>query len=213
MIRTRHVPWVRGLGVAVAWSCTGLGCGVFGITPGTSDHRAAEVSFIGAEPGVPPCPLAGRPVRQPADYAIHGRADNYHSYNARHDLQVHYRRDGFDLLLPAEEGPQRTSFTLIGIGAGGADLLPSGTAVDRAGGGHLEMDHGSFRMVYENTPAGMRHDVVVEERPTGNGPLKARFRIAGDMQAWQPDPDQAVFHRFYAQLMDMVPVLRYSGLK
>lgn len=213
MIRARHVPLIWGLGVAVAWWCTGLGNGGIGITPGTSDHRAAEVSLIGAEPGVPPCLLAGRPVRPPADYAIHGRADGYHSYNARHDLQVHYRRDGFDLLLPAQEGAQRTSFTLIGIGAGGEDLLPSGTAVGRAGGGHLEMDHGSFRMVYRNTPAGMRHDVVVEERPSGNGRLKARFRIAGDMQAWQPRPDEVVFHRFDAQLMDMVPMLRYSGLK
>ena len=68
-------------------------------------------------------------------------------------------------------------------------------------------------MVYENTPDGMRHDLVVKERPGCGGRLEARFLLSGDLQAWQPDPNEVVFHSFDRGAMAMVPALRYNSLK
>ncbi|MBP9081093.1 MAG: FG-GAP repeat protein [Flavobacteriales bacterium] len=149
----------------------------------------------------------------PAGYAITALAGTYRSANAAHGLVVAYRKDGFDLEVPAGAAGRSCGFTLEAIGKGAAAWHINDAAPPVLDGGRLAWDHGSFRMLYTNTPAGMRHDLEVLERPAGEGRLEARFQISGGLQALQARPDEVVFHRFDPQRGELVPMVRYSGLK
>jgi hypothetical protein len=147
-----------------------------------------------------------------ADYEISGSRGAFHSFNVVQGLQVSYSGAGFELSADKENTIHSTSFTLIGIGRGGVEFAPGTALATVADGGRLEIDHGAFQMLYENDHRGMRHDLVVQQEPQGNGPLEARFRLSGDLLAVQMTPDEVVFNAYDAHSKELSPVLHYHGL-
>ena len=214
MFLARRIPWFMGLGVACVWWCLATGFGVVVSGPGTVEHCALQGTCKGADRKGPP-PHAAAPMAPAAGagYAITAHAGTYRSANAAQSLAVTYHKNGFELEVPSGATVHPCAFTLKGIAKGKSGLRTDADASPVLAGGRLVWDHGSFRMVYTNTPAGMRHDVVVLEQPAGEGRLEARFGINGGLLALQPKPDEVVFHRFDPQLGSLVPVVRYSGLK
>lgn len=202
-----------GLGVAFVWGCLSIGFGVVEGRPGTGDHCLPKSTCKGAERTGPPSSVAVpvRPVCE-AGYAITACSGRVHSTNVRHGFQVTYRNSGFDIEVPGTASAAVGTFTLMGIGKGGAELPVKPGAMGTICGERLEWDHGTFRMVYANSSLGMRHDVVVEDRPEGEGRLEARFRLGGNLVVVQPSHNEVVFHRFDPQDVELVPVVRYSGL-
>ncbi len=203
-----------GLGVAFVWWCLAKGFGAEFSRPAAQEHCSTPGTCKGADQQGPP-PQAAAPKGRPAmaGYAIGTGIGNFHSTNAQQGLNVEYRQDGFDLQVPGAAGADHCSFTLQGIGKGGVELHAGTGTEGRVIHNRLEWDHGTFRMLYHNTPEGMRHDLVVWAPPQGDGLLKARFRIGGGLQALQPAADEVVFHQFDPRAMDLVPVVRYNGLK
>ena len=147
------------------------------------------------------------------DYSIQQDGNRHASRNAEQGLAVQYSDAGFELEVGEGISLYRASFLLQGIGCGAAELTPEKQGIVVASGNELNVDHGSFRMVYENGPEGMRHDLVVQRKPAGTGVLEARFRLGGDLLAMQEGPDEMVFHSVDSAVGGCTPRIRYNGLK
>ena len=202
-----------GLGVAAAWWCLALGFGVYCNTPGTEGHWRLERTLAGADQRGLPLHAAAPASSGREDYTIRPVADGFQSHNPGQRLGTCYSGDGFALEVGTGAAMGHASMALLGIGCGARELRPSASPLRQAEGGRLRVDHGSFRMEYENGPQGMRHDVVVKARPEGRGRLAARFQVGGDLQALQTGPGEVVFHRYCPQAMALQPAIRYAGLK
>ena len=201
-------------GRSVAFTLLGFVLG-FGLTANALDHVGhwvEESTDIGADRKGPLNGVAAPMVTPATDYAIHGTPGGFHSLNEAQNMRAMYRGDGFDLAVTKEASVYNTSFSLIGIGRGGVELLPGKSMVEMASDGRLEVDHGTFRMIYTNDRSGMRHDLVVMQEPEGKGPLEARLLLAGDLLALQTTPGEVIFNSFDARSMELSPVLRYNGL-
>lgn len=212
MIRSTDVRC--GLGRSVAFALLGL---VVGFGPTAVDVRQPNHGFDGSTASG--ADLKGLlngvavPMVSPIQgYGISGEKGTYRSFNEAQNLGVNYRVDGFDLTVSNGDVPRRTSFSLVGVGRGDEELVPAAALSEVVEGGRLEVDHGTFRMLYENGPRGMRHDVVVLQGPQGHGPLEARLRIAGDLLAVQTSRDEVIFNAYDGRSMGLSPVLRYNGL-
>ncbi len=193
------------LGLALGFCLTTNGLGHYGHSGGGSTNSGADRK--GPLKGVAAPMATGS-----AGYAILGANGAFHSYNEAQGIRVTYRGAGFDVFVEKGNAPRRASFSLAGIGRGGAELLPRVALSEVAEGSHLEIDHGPFRMLYQNDIHGMRHDLVVMTEPQGNGPLEARLRITGDLLAVQKTKDELVFNAFDERTMALSPVFRYHGL-
>ena len=176
-------------------------------------HWGEGSTAIGADRKGPLKGVAAPMVTASWGYDIRRANGIFQSVNEAQGIKVSYHSDGFDLAVDKGRTPYKTSFSLLGIGRGERELLPGVALSEVAAGGRLEVDHGTFRMLYENDIRGMRHDLVVMERPAGDGHLEACFQLSGDLQAWQPAPNEVVFHRFDPSAIAMVPALRYNSLK
>ncbi|MFT3883987.1 MAG: FG-GAP-like repeat-containing protein [Flavobacteriales bacterium] len=137
----------------------------------------------------------------------------FSSTNPAQGLLVDYASTGFTLFPQADRSGPHVSFRLTGLGRNGAPQPLDPLSGQRSDGGTLDVELGAVRLHYRNDAQGMRHDVVVQKKPSGAGRLEARFRLEGDLQALQARPDEVVFHRFDAKVTALVPVIRYSGLK
>ncbi|MGB6048950.1 MAG: FG-GAP-like repeat-containing protein [Flavobacteriales bacterium] len=134
------------------------------------------------------------------------------SFNEEQNMHVLYRTDGFDLDVTSSIGQYRTSLSLEGIGRGHPEFTPGEPLLCTVDKGQLEVDHGAFQMVYSNAPMGMRHDLIVNDKPSGEGVLEAFLRISGDLLALQVGEGEVVFHCYDVGSMALVPLIRYNGL-
>lgn len=92
-----------------------------------------------------------------------------------------------------------------GIGRGHPEFTPGEPLLCTVDKGQLEVDHGAFQMVYSNAPMGMRHDLIVNDKPSGEGVLEAFLRISGDLLALQVGEGEVVFHCYDVGSMALVP--------
>lgn len=145
------------------------------------------------------------------DRAIHGSGGRYSASNAAHGFSIVFGPQGFAIsgTTPVH---WKWGLELQGIGRGGMQLRPARAVEERAEGNRLEVDHGSFEMQYANGADGMRHDIIVRQRPGGEGRLTARLGIAGGLLPLEAGPDRVVFHVFDPEQARLLPVLDYSGL-
>lgn len=143
--------------------------------------------------------------------AIRGGNGAYFSSNTSQGFGLAFGPHGF-----AIKGGNNLEWTLgldlQGIGRESLGLRPAEAPSWKLDGHHLEVDHGPFEMHYTNLAAGMRHDLVIHERPRGEGALEARFHITGNLVAFQTGPGHIVFHAFDVNEATMVPVLDYKEL-
>lgn len=157
--------------------------------------------------------VLGKEGRGAGDYRIVGVHGSFQARNEAQGLDVGFDAGGFRLATEGPGGPHDVSLTLLGVGRDTLSFVPGTPQAQAVQGDRLDVDHGAFHMQYRNGPEGMRHDIRVEQRPPGAGPLEARLRIGGDLQALQESDDAIVFHAFDARDMRLVPRIRYSGLK
>ena len=213
MVRCERVQQVVGLGVALSAFCLAIGFGAGTHRQGPQGHWAEECTFTGADRTGPLNGVAAPTATADHAYQIHGDGNSHYSHNEGNGLFIRYGDADFAMEVWADDGRHCTTFMLAGIGCGGLELAASHAVETVVNGDRLEVDHGSFRMIYENTPAGMRHDLVVRERPIGKSDLKARFKLGGDLLAYQTGPDEVVFHRLDPLSLSLPPMIRYNGLK
>lgn len=113
---------------------------------------------------------------------------------------------------PREQGPgwwYRMEVGSIGRGSGIAHY-PRDDPEFRYEEAQLEVDHGTFVMMYENGPLGLRQDFLVRERAEGNGPIEVRLCVQGSLVA-QLDAIGDVYFRDPQQ--EDRPFVHYKGLQ
>ncbi|MCB9178872.1 MAG: FG-GAP repeat protein [Flavobacteriales bacterium] len=57
----------------------------------------------------------------------------------------------------------------------------------------LAVDHGAFQVEYINSPAGMRQNFIVRERPEGAGPVNVRLKVNSTLHPVEMDPTSTAF--------------------
>lgn len=180
----------------------------------TSAMQATAVGAMGAgERAVLGVGASSREGNRGADgYAFIGAHGLFQARNVQHAMDFGFRSAGFDLLPERGGNTEKLSFELLGIGRADLELLPGKGVALQAEQGVLVADHGSFRMEFRNSPAGMRHDIVVAQRPQGDGPMEARLQVEGGLVPVQEGPDAILFHALDQMRHTPVPKVRYSGL-
>ena len=141
-------------------------------------------------------------------YDIHGARGSFAARNEQHGLDIRFREHGFDLAVEAG----RVSLDLLGVGRSSHTAGPSAAPAAELNAGQLSIDHGSFRMEYRNGPAGMRHDIVVLERPAGTGALEARLQVGPGAWPVVAGTDAVIFHAWDTARAVPQPLVSYSGL-
>ncbi|MBS1582926.1 MAG: FG-GAP repeat protein [Bacteroidetes bacterium] len=205
-------PLVHGIvcmmmcaGLAWAWSAHGEG------SPGSIVEGNA-IAGTGGRNGPAKGTVLGKEGRGAGEYRIAGVHGSFQARNAAQGLEVGFGACGFRLSTEGPGDRHDISLTLLGVGRDTLSFVPGIPRAQDVQDDRLDVDHGAFHMQYRNGPEGMRHDIRVEQRPPGTGPLEARLRIAGDLQALQESDDAIVFHAIDARDMKLVPRIRYSGL-
>ncbi len=212
MVWHGSVQCTVGRALAFTFACLALWSGVTTGDFKRQDHLGLERTVKGVDQQGPLKGVAAPMAPEQSAYGIVRAADSFESFNEAQQMRVQYRKSGFDLHVTSDAGPSMASLTLLGIGRGEVEFVPGEPLAEVVEAGRLEVDHGAFQMVYEDAPRGMRHDLIVLEKPSGEGALEACMRITGDLLALQLGDDEVVFHSYDTRSMALAPVIRYSGL-
>lgn len=206
-------PLVRG--VVCMMMCAGLAAWAWSAHEERASGGVVEgnaIAGIGGRYAPAEGTVLGKEGRGAGEYRIAGVHGSFQARNAAQGLEVGFDARGFRLSTDGPGGRHDVSLTLLGVGRDTLSFVPGTPRAQAVQDDRLDVDHGTFHMQYRNGPEGMRHDIRVDQRPPGTGPLEARLHIGGDLQALQESDDAIVFHAFDTRDMRLVPRIRYSGL-
>jgi hypothetical protein len=147
-----------------------------------------------------------------AGHAICAAGDSFRAFNVEHGFNLAFRGNGFTVHSHECIDGWQFELGLLGLGRERMNLFPSRSWCAELSGEVLSIDHGPFRMRYENNAKGMRHDLIVLQAPSGSGLLHVRWRIGGDLIPVQMNGSGIVFDQACPGRKDAKPVLDYGGL-
>jgi hypothetical protein len=159
---------------------------------------------------------AGSPCAQQGIYRIQAdiQQGGFLSANPANGYQVEYGDEGFVLrgMSCGSFGEEWSlEFTLEDIGRTDPAYVP-GKPVGRSNRSDLlVVDHACFEMHYRNSDRGMRHDILVRDRPSGAGPLRTRLRVRTDLVPME-EGSGINFHQVDLHRGTLTPLIRYASL-
>ncbi|MCH7645531.1 MAG: FG-GAP repeat protein, partial [Myxococcales bacterium] len=165
-------------------SCGG-GLGGIISAPAPSDVSAApeQASAEWTDRGLA---AAQRHIAQ-REYRASENGEGLQAPNRVHNLRTYFEPAGIRVHDRTRTGsPELLSLNLVGVGRG-ETLARVGPGEVSSEGARVEIQRPGLLEWYENSPAGLEQGFTLNERPTGEGPLRLELAVAGGEAALHGD--------------------------